>query len=104
MVRRHPSQPRPHQCHPPLSLSQPCCPLAPARCEAAAVRPQPCVLSAHRGVLLGRALGLDGSKLSWQAFDFAAGLIQRRNAGGRMCVMHVAATGEKAELVPESLK
>lgn len=50
------------------------------------------------------ALGLDGSKLSWQAFDFAAGLIQRRNAGGRMCVMHVAATGEKAELVPESLK
>ena len=69
------------------------------------VRPKPCVLSAHRGVLLvGRALGLDGSKLSWQAFDFAAGLIQRRNAGGRMCVMHVAATGEKAELVPESLK
>ena len=55
-------------------------------------------------LLVGRALGLDGSKLSWQAFDFAAGLIQRRNAGGRMCVMHVAATGEKAELVPESLK
>ena len=101
MVRRtarlHPRQRR-------LPLPPPArCPLSASPALILRGRPTASLIRLIR-VLLGRALGLDGSKLSWQAFDFAAGLIQRRNAGGRMCVMHVAATGEKAELVPESLK
>jgi hypothetical protein len=74
--------------------------------------PEPAPFAAHRGVPMYEgqagcswAMALDGSKLSWTAFDFVTGLIQRRRttATDRLSVMHISAPEQKQALVPGHL-
>ena len=51
------------------------------------------------------AVGLDGSKLSWKAFDFASGMVVRRDKQSLdgVHVLHISAPDHKKDLVPPQL-
>ena len=52
------------------------------------------------------ALGLDGSKLSWKAFELVTGLMARRQVVSQdeLTVLHVAAPAERRAQLPASLR
>eukprot|EP01048_Picozoa_sp_COSAG05_P023614 COSAG05_NODE_5190_length_1242_cov_0.937008_2_plen_278_part_01 len=52
------------------------------------------------------AVGLDGSKLSWMAFDFAMGMVARRKKQeiDTVHILHIGAPDHKKDLVPAQLQ